>query len=158
MSILDFPEKRAIRYFENNEEAKMGSFKLANNCELKYICVLLLMIGNYTTEKIRTKIYSSSDYNAGSLLYTSSWRDLIDAAISNYYVWLRTDFANQNINKEHTYYLACEISNYTRNAYNKYAALVYDAPEPIYGTDANSYQNNPLSFKVYDEEVIGDAE
>jgi hypothetical protein len=137
-----------------NEEVKMGSFKTADNGEVRHIAVLFLMRGSYTTEKVRTKIYSDSSYASGSLLYTSSWVDIINAATSNYFFWLRTDFALQNISKQLTYYLSCEINNYTRNGYTKFVSLVYDCPVGIYGTDTSRFQNNPLAFKLIQDQVL----
>jgi len=158
MSIKDFPNERMIRYFETNEEVRMGSFKLLDHTELRYIGVLLIMVGNFTTEKIRTKIYSSANYDPNSLLYTSDWQNLIVASNTNWHGWLLTKFNGEMINKNLTYYLSCEINNYTRNLYSKYFSLCYDCPEPIYGGDPNVYLNNPLAFKIICDEKLDDYE
>ena len=155
MSFQKFANTLYVKTFDTAEICRMGTFVLASNMELKYLRVLFLMYGvagRGGSERIRIKIYSDVEHT--SVLYTSEWSDITLANISglagshSWLGWIRTTFARENLNKNISYYVSCEIENYTRNGDTFYCGLSYDFPHPIYDNSQNSFRYHPLALQV----------
>jgi hypothetical protein len=145
MSIYDFAKQQYFKTFNTGEINTMGAFKVSENGELKYIRSLFYIHGVLTgTEKIRLKICTDSNYS--NVLYTSGWSTLLQ---SNYYGWIRFDFARENLNKTCTYYVYAEIADYTRNADSFYICQAYDYPWPVYDNSEGSFYNHPLAMQIF---------
>jgi hypothetical protein len=145
MSIKDFAKNLYMKTFDTNETNLMGSFKALKNGELKYVRALLYVHGALAgTEKVRIKIYSDSLYE--NLLYVSDWSPLQD---TEWLGWLRFDFHRENINKNIEYWIAAEITGYTRNADLMYVAQSFDFPWPVYENGEDYFYNHPLAFQLF---------
>lgn len=155
MGFLDFAETQYIKTIDTGEQPRMGTFKVTQNSELKYMRVKPYIQGTLVgTEKIRLKIYSDTTFT--SLLYTSSWSNLYEVVDENGDVatgdWLgiiRIDFNRENLNKNITYYVVAELTGYTRNADTFYIGLSYDFPFPIYDNGQSLYYNHPIAFEIF---------
>ncbi len=156
MSYQKFPATQYFKVFDTAEEVKMGSFTLASHLELKYIRVLFGMFGVASragSERIRTKIYSDTEHS--KILYTSDWSSVTLANVStladshSWTGWIRSEFSRYNLNKNITYYLSCQIDNYTRNADTYYCGLSHDFPHPIYDNSQNSFRYHPLAMQLF---------
>lgn len=162
MAFQNFPNKRIIKEFDADEIIKMGTFNLLNDLELEAIKVFFLFKGTLTgSERIRAIVYSSSGYESTSAIATSDWLDLSSvsaiAALASsqcWHGWLRLYFDKQNLNADFTYYVGCEIDNFTPNGDTKYCGLLYDYPYPTYDNGAVVYRGVSLGMQLYGAEEI----
>lgn len=157
MSFLDFNEDQYIKVFDTGEKLSMGSFQVQKSGEIYGIRLLIYindissMVGN---EQVRVNIYS--DYENQQILYQSDWTNISDIGGSDssygttqgWYGWLATYFNEENISKDHIYYIESEMNNYTR-ANPRYVGLAYDYPFPVYGSAQNKFNDHPLAFQLY---------
>jgi hypothetical protein len=155
MAFKDFSSDQYIRTFDTDEKIRMGSFKTPSSGELGNIRVLLYVIGTLAgNEQIRTVIYPSEDQE---LAYaTSDWMNLSDlvdendlTVSGNWIGMIRTDFSRENINANNTYYIQCEIRNYTPNFPTLEIGLSHDFPSPRYATSETLFQNTNLAFEIF---------
>lgn len=148
MSLKDFAKVQYVKTIDTSEVIKIGSFKDISNGELAHIRLLFYIKGLLSgTEKFRTKVYSDAGFT--QLLYTSSWSDFSTASVGNWLGWIRSDFARENINKNLTYYVSCELTGYTRNADTFYIGVARDWPWPIYDNSENLFYNHPYAMQLF---------
>lgn len=155
MAFADFAETQYVKTVDTGETPRLGAFSTAENGELKYMRVKLYIKGTLSgSEQIRLKIYGDSSFS--SLLYTSSWSSISNvtdengAAVTGDWIGvIRTDFNNENINQNMTYYLEAEFANYTRNSDSFYIGLLYDFPFPVFDNNEPLFYNHPLAFEIF---------
>ena len=144
MAYQDFAKDQYLKTVDTGEEIKMCSFQSARDEQLRYIKIGVYWEGQTpTTEQVRATIYSDSDYS--SQLYQTSFTDLVDVTNkgTNWIGWIRTDFPTiVNINKNLTYYLACDFANYTRNGDISFMSILYDFPFGIYSNQSLFFDNS----------------
>ncbi len=154
MAVGTYPKRALVKVFDDDEIVRCGRFKFVNNFELNYIRGLFLIMGAIpTTQRFRFLVYSNSAYT--KLLYTGEWSDFADITIADrtktsWRGFVRGDFNNEWISNQFSYYIACEIDGYTRNANTFYIGLLFDSPIPIHTVvTADSYTDHPLAIEVF---------
>jgi len=155
MAFKDFASDQYIRTFDTDEKIRLGSFQTQKDGELGNIRVLVYIQGTLVgTEQIRIVVYPSEAQEAAYA--TSDWMDLSDivdengtTTTGNWIGMVRCDFARENINKNNTYYLQCEIRNYTVNYPTLEIGLSHDFPSPRYATGETLFQNTNLAFEIF---------
>jgi|SRR5687767_7039628 len=158
MSIAQWPDKAWVKVFADDEVVRMGTYtpnvneQFKRNASTLYggLYVYLFINGALAgTERIRTLIYGDTAYS--SALYTSSWTDLSDISniATRWHGWVFTEFTSGHLNKNSTYYIGCEIDQYTRNGTTFYIGLKYDYPNPVYGSASTLFSSCPIAFKPY---------
>lgn len=154
MAIAQIPNIGYFKQFETNEIIQMGSMIPGVNEELLYMRVYLYINGALAgTERIRMKIYGENTYS--SALYTSAYSSLssITNISTRWLGWIRLDFSKNNLNKNHTYFLGCEINNYTLNGVTFYVVLKMDYINPVFGNSSSSFDIQPFAFEPYTYKV-----
>jgi hypothetical protein len=136
------PSTAYVKCMETDEVAKAGSIDLTEHTELHAIRVLLYKYGLIvTTERMRAKIYTDSDYT--KLLYTSDWADVADVGAGEFWGWMRLDFDRKFLHKLQTYYVAIEVGNYTYSD-SSFLALSLDWP-----VQQNTGSVQALAMQIY---------
>jgi hypothetical protein len=131
MAVL-LPTPGFVRTIGTGETVQLGGITVTHHTELTYVRLLLLINNlSVSTQRLRIKVYSSSDYTG--LVGTGDWAELadIDGLGFWYWGWLRFSFARLNLSSNITYYLALETENYTGSD-SSYLALSLDWPEKYY--------------------------
>ena len=149
MAFKNFSEYLYIKTFDDDENARFGSFKTQDNLELEHIRTVAYIRGTLAgTEKMRLKIYSDIAFQ--NLMFCSDWLNFSDIEIQkDYLFYLRFDFGRQNINKKNKYYVTGEISNYARNGNDFYVGIAHDFPHPVYENSENLFYNHPLTMQIF---------
>jgi hypothetical protein len=143
MAIL-VPSQAYVRCFNTDEVVRAGSINLLEHSELAAIRILLYKYNlTATSERLRAKIYSDSDYS--KLLYTGEWSNVADIpdAGSEWWGWLRLNFNREFLNRETTYYVAVEVDGYTFSD-GSYLSASYDWP-----LQQNSGSVKALAMQIY---------
>lgn len=148
MSIKDFSNNLYMQPLTEGEILRVGSFNLVDNLELSHIRTLLYFHNLIpVNHQIKFSIYSDSAYQ--DKIYESSWASLNQVPSTGYWLgYVRIDFDNKNINKELTYYVACEVQNYTYSA-SSYLALTYDFPWSVYDNGQPSFTDHPFVMQIF---------
>src|SRR3990167_9130273 len=136
MAFEDLADEQFVSVFDSSGLLRMGSVNLLLNEEAGFWSAKVFIknsIQNIVTERIRLHIYSDAKYR--NIIYSSNWRNLVDIEtldpLKDWIGWVRLDFNKENLNKDITYYIACEIDNYVY-AEPFYIGLMYDFPVPVY--------------------------
>ena len=154
MAIGTQSKYRLVKLFDTDETIKCGRFKFTNNFELSSIRGYFLLVGLVgATEKFRFKVFSNSTYS--KLLYTSEWSlfsdiEGINRTKNSWHGFIRADFNREWINNQFNYYIGCEISNYTRNAFTLYRGIALDTPKPTHKIITSElYIDRPLKIEIF---------
>lgn len=154
MSVLEFSDLRAYKLFDNDEEIRMGSFKVQKAIQLKHTRLGIYIQGMANlagTEQITQKIYT--DIGATKLQYTSNVADLAnivwDGTKQGFLGYIRIDWDNFNLNVNYDYYFASQISGYTRNGDTFFVSLNWDYPDSIYDNGGSNWPQHPIAQQVF---------
>lgn len=158
MAFKDFASTQYCKTIDTGELVRLGSFQETTNGFLAHIRAMLVIRGVTNlagTEKIRLKIFS--DVGFSSLLYTSEWSNLSDITglgSADWIGWIRCDFNKHPINKNLVYYVAAELTGYTRNADIFWCGLNYDFPFPVYDNSENLFYDHPLAMQIFSYKAV----
>lgn len=157
MSFFQFSKDQYVKTMDTGEKISMGGFKTTGDGELGNIRVTLningpaLLVG---AESLVMTLYSDSTLTKPIITSAASpLADIIDdnptfADQDNWIGHFRFDFANENINKDLTYYPALEATGYTRTA-TLWMGFSYDFPASIYDNGAGLFFNHNLAYQIY---------
>lgn len=153
MAFKDFSNTQYIRLVEANENVRMGTFKVQESGELVYIRTMMVLFNTPMLtglEQAKMHVYTK-DYYAG-LIATSETIDLIDVGYdTSMHSWIgfvRFTFANQNINKNITYYPSIEfIGNASTPTH--YIGVNYDFPAPVYDNGSARFYQQALAHQIF---------
>lgn len=133
MAITQYPNAFWVRIAETNKELKLANISLAARIELKYIQLFLVKVGTAGgSEQMRVKVYADPTYTTA--IATSSYVTLASMDGIGAGAWLgqaRFDFARENLAASQTYYLAMQLTSYTRNGTTFYIGAKTDWPDAV---------------------------
>lgn len=145
---MTFPAIQNWKVINNGETEPLGSFSTSSSGELAYVVLPLLIVGTYTTDRARLRLYYDSGFTRS--FADSDWVRVTDLSTSApVRLRARFDFSNEQLQSGVTYHAALVTENYTRNGDTKYLAVGLNSP----ALSSGSGSGTGAAVEVYHKRV-----